>query len=437
MNNTEQLKTASIWQGPSSRLFTTMSILKSPFTSYRKWRKLYGDTMCIKALNGDVVVSCNTEFVKDFITLKSEEHIPFGMEAASPVFGSGSLLTLNGQRHAKERKLLLPPFRGERMQTYLAVINTAAKERIAGWSGKLTLTDAVMPISLDVIIQVVFGARDPQKVIRYHELIRSFIKSFKPIFIFSPKMQFSFLGLSPWDRFLKAKQSLIDQLKEEVRQRKTETPGEDILSILLQATYEDGQAMDEDEMVDELITLLIAGHETTQITIAWALYWIYGNEKVLDKLKTEISTAEDLNTLLKLPYLDAVVNETLRIDPIVPDVLRTLSVDKKIGEYTYPAGTHLAVVTALIHSREDLYPEPDKFNPERWLNQKTRPWTFFPFGGGARRCIGAALAIAEIKIVIAEVVNSLHLDIKSKEYSKRVNVVMAPANGVKAEVTRI
>ena len=446
MSSADQNLPLPEWKGPSSRILTTWRVLKSPFTSYRNWRIQYGDTMRIPALNGDVTVSCDLDFVKDFIKLTSEEHMPFGMEAAAPVFGQGSLLTLNGQRHARERKLLLPPFRGERMKSYLEIIQNVSKERISQWKGQVTLSDEIMPISLDIIIQVVFGASDPQRVKTYHELIRSFIRSFKPAFIFSPAMQVSCLGLSPWDRFKKAKQALIDQLKLEIAERKEQEMGEDILSLLLQASYEDGQAMEADDMADELITLLIAGHETTQITIAWALYWLYSQHETqaetdqvtpIERLREELSGVEDLQALLKLPFLDAVVNETLRIDPIVPDVLRTLTVDKEIAGYHYPKGSHLAVVTALLHTREDLYPNPDRFQPERWLDQKPRPWTFFPFGGGARRCIGAALAIAEIKIVLSEVVQSLHLSIATKERSARVNVVMAPENGVKAEVHKL
>lgn len=434
MSTTEQSLSVPSWKGPSSRLLTTWKVLQSPFRSYRQWRRQYGDTMRIPALNGDVTVSCDLDFIKDFIKLTSEEHVPFGMDAAAPVFGSGSLLTLNGRRHARERKLLLPPFRGERMKSYLDIIHAVSRERISQWTGHITLTEEVMPISLDIIIQVVFGARDPQRVQCYHALIRQFIGAFKPAFIFSPAMQFSLLGISPWDRFQKAKHALIDQLKVEIQERKDQDLGEDILSLLLQATYEDGQAMETDDMADELVTLLIAGHETTQITIAWALYWLYRHPESLNDLRAEVSGVEDLETLLKLPFLDAVVNETMRIDPIVPDVLRTLTVDKDLGGHHYVKGSHIAVVTALLHTREDLYPNPEQFKPSRWLEQKPRPWTFFPFGGGARRCIGAALAIAEIKIVITEVVRSLQLNIKAEERSARVNVVMAPKQGVKAEV---
>ena len=422
------------WKGPSSRLLTTWRVLKSPFRSYKTWRELYGDTIRIPALNGDVTASCDLDFVKDFIKLTSEEHIPFGMDAATPVFGNGSLLALRGRRHAKERKLLLPPFRGERMRTYLTLIQSAARKHVVQWKGEITLTDEVMPISLDVIIQVVFGARDPERVEQYHQLIRRFIGTFKPAFIFSKAMQMSFFGLTPWDRFVKAKRDLIHQLEKEVDERRTKELGEDILSLLLQATYEDGQPMAVNDIVDELITLLIAGHETTQITIAWALYWLYRNPQFLDELRQEVEGVEDLEALLKLPFLDGVVNETLRIDPIVPDVLRTLAIDKSIGGYTYPAGSHVAVVSALIHTREDLYPNPSEFRPHRWVDQKPRPWTFFPFGGGSRRCIGSALALAEIKIVLIEVIRSMDLEVVEDARSERINVVMAPHNGVKVRV---
>lgn len=443
MSESQPVVTSSTWRGPSSRIYSTWCVLKSPFKSYREWRAKYGDTLRVRALNGDVIVSCDLDFVKDFIKLKSEDHVPFGMNAIAPVFGAGSLLALNGRRHARERKLLLPPFHGERMKTYLKVIRSVAQEYVSEWGGDLTLTDEVMPISLDVITQVIFGARDAERVQMYRRLIRDFIGRFKPVFLFSPSTQISFFGLSPWDRFRSAQEALKSQLMREIESRRDAELGEDILSLLLQATYDDGEAMRDEDIVDELITLLIAGHETTQITIAWALYWIYRHPDTLTKLREELAQAEGiedeserLNYILKSPHLDAVVNETLRIDPIVPDVLRTLTVDKSIGGYIYPAGTHIAVVTAMLHTREDLYPNPNDFLPQRWLDQKPRPWTFFPFGGGARRCIGAALAIAEVKIVLAEVIGSLDLEIKGAERSQRVNVVMAPSKGVRATVRR-
>ena len=434
MESTETSLKLTQWPGPQSRLLTTWCVLKRPFKSYQRWRAQYGDTFTIKSLNGNVTASCDLDFIKDFIKLTSEEHKPFATQAAGPVFGMGSLLTLEGKRHARERKLLLPPFNGGRMKSYLSIIQSAAKERIACWSGDITLTDEVMPISLDIIIQVVFGARDPDRVKLYHELIRGFIGSFNPALIFSSRLHFSFFGLTPWDKFSKAKQVLKDELRQEVRGRTELNLGEDILSLLIQARYEDGEAMSEDDIVDELVTLLIAGHETSQITIAWAIYWLFKNPDKLTLLKAELKDVDDPSEILSASYLDGVVNETLRIDPIVPDVLRTLTVDKLLGGHFYPAGSHLAVVTALLHTREDLYEQPEAFRPERWLGTKPKPWSFFPFGGGARRCIGASLAIAEVKIVIAEVIKKWSIELLSDERSKRVNVVMAPAHGVRARI---
>jgi cytochrome P450 family 110 len=421
--------------GPRSRIATTRAILVDPYNNYRLWRERYGDTFLLRAMNGDVVASCDPGFVSDFFKLGHEESRPFGADATAPLVGRGSLLLLSGAAHRRERRLLTPPFHGERMRSYADVIQRAADREIASWEGEIRAAEATRRVSLAVIIRAVFGVTSQDREALYNERVRAMVDALNPIFLFFRALQVPLFGLSPWDRFLAARHELRTMLAEDVRRAREAGGGADILSLLVNATYEDGALMADEHIIDELVTLLFAGHETTQTALAWAIYWVFRDPEELAKLRAELDPlGGDADAVSRAPRLDAVVNEALRLNPIVPDVLRTLTVEKAIGGRTYPAGTHLAVLTAMLHQREDLYPDPLAFRPDRWADSRPRPTTFTPFGGGVRRCIGAALAIYEIKLVLDRVVRGVDLEVLGEERAARTNAAMAPRDGVRVRV---
>ncbi len=424
------------WHGPRSRLLTTWRIARDPFGFYPQWRAVYGDTFRLRAMNGDVVASCDPAFAQDFFRLSDDEHVPFGAEASAPLVGRGSLLLLSGDRHRRERKLLMPPFHGERMRAYADTIQRVTAARCKTWSGELRIADEMKQISLEVIIRAIFGATDATRVAQYHAAVRAQLDRLNPIFLFIPALQRSFFGLSPWNRFLEARATLRGMLREDIAAaRGARGGGEDILSLLVASTYEDGAPMADDDIVDELVTLLFAGHETTQTALSWAIYWLHRHPGQLLRLRGDLDALGGApEAIARAPFLDGVVHETLRLHPILPEVIRTLTVNKKIGGHRYPAGTHLAVVTALLHQREDLYPQPEAFRPERWEDARPNPATFTPFGGGVRRCIGAALATYEIKLVLDHVIRHVDLSVIGDEQPARIGVTMGPRHGVRVRV---
>ena len=233
---------------------------------------------------------------------------------------------------------------------------------------------------------------------------------------------------------------------EELEQRQQSEPGEDILSLMMAARYDDGAAMSRQELRDQLLTLLLAGHETSAVSIAWALYELDRNPDVLQKLLNEIESlpldcAPD--DLIALPYLEAVVKETLRLHVVTPNVPKQLNVPMQIGRYLLPAGAGVTIAFGAVHQRPELYPEPTLFRPERFLERKFGPFEYLPFGGGNRRCIGAAFAMYEIRIVLAELASALSLSLLGKRAGadgptrRHARTGERRANGARAQTNRV
>jgi len=293
-----------------------------------------------------------------------------------------------------------------------------------------------------VIMQVVFGVyagdRFDQLKLRLAELTEKFRSPVSSSPLFFTGLQKDWGSWSPWGRFLRDRQRLDDLIYAEIRDRRANLDSDrvDIFSMLLAATDADGQPMTDQELRDELATLMFAGHETTATALSWALYWIHHLPQVREKLLNELATV-DLNdpmSIYRLPYLTAVCNETLRIHPVA-----MLTFPRVVQEPTtllgHPLEPGMAIVGCiyLIHQREDLYPEPHQFKPERFLERQYSPYEFIPFGHGARRCIGEALAQFEMKLVLATVLRHFTLELADSqpEFPRRRGVTLAPARGVK------
>jgi cytochrome P450 len=294
----------------------------------------------------------------------------------------------------------------------------------------------MLDISLEVIVQAVYGVQQPEQVRVWSDAIRSVVGAFHPALIFAPGLQRGWFP--PWRRVEAARPHHDALVYAELRARRaTGLQGDDILSLMLQATYDDGEPMSDEAVRDELVTLLFAGHETTQIAMAWALYRLARRPEALARLQAELDGSDGSpEALARLPYLDAVVQETLRMQPIVPDLVRTLSVGLELGPWALPAGTHVAPVAAMVHVREDLYPDPHAFRPERFLEHKPRPWELLPFGGGVRRCIGAALATFEMKTVLGTWLRQVELRSLREDEPVRRNIAMGARHGVLMELVR-
>ena len=360
-----------------------------------------------------------------------------------PLVGDYSIFTLSGSRHRRERKLLMPPFHGERMQTYGQLICGLVDKAMSSLSvgTQFSARQLAQEISLEVILKVVFGIDREE---RFDRLKLLFVKltdslqspSIAGLFFF-PSLQKDWGVRSPWG-YLRSLQRQVSKLVyAEIGERRSHgRAGSDILSLLISARDETGQPISDAELHDELITLLLAGQDTTATAIAWALYAIHRHPQVGEKLLVELNQlgkAPDPTTILRLPYLTAVCHETLRLFPVaVLTVPREVKEPVELMGYPLEPGMRLYGCIYLTHQRPELYPEPKLFQPERFLERQFSPYEFIPFGGGARRCIGEALASFEMKLVLAIMLSGYRLALanRSPEYPVRRGITFAPAKGV-------
>jgi cytochrome P450 len=352
-----------------------------------------------------------------------------------PALGPSSVLTLDDEPHMRQRKLLLPPFHGERVQRYGELIVEVTRREMESWpvGEPFAIRPHTQRITLAVILKAVFGVHDEDRHRRFEVLIDEFARRVGLITSF-PFLRRSFGPFSPWARFVRAREALDAFIYEEIALRRAE-PGyeerDDVLSLLLGARDEAGEPMTDRELRDELVTVLGAGHETTATGLAWAVERLTRNPGVLERLRASLAAGEE-------DYMAATVKETLRTRPVIVDVARKLKAPASVGGYELPAGTFVMPAIAALHYREDVFPEPEQFRPERFLDGKADNYAWIPFGGGIRRCIGAAFAEYEMRTILREFVERAELRPAepAPEKVKVRNITLAPARGGRVVLER-
>lgn len=372
-----------------------------------------------------------------------------GQGIIRPLLGDYSLLVLDGDRHKRERKMLMPPFHGSRVKTYAQTICDITQTIGREWqSGQPILAGEIMPdITLEVILQTVFGLQEGDRYQQLKSLLISWLDlTGSPAgasMLFFPLFQKDLGPWSPWGKVVRHRRQIDALLQSEIEERRAQNESNpdaplsnDVLSLMLLARDEDGQPMTDAALKDELVTMLAAGHETTAAALCWAMYWVHKMPAVKAKLMAELeSVADDADplTVAALPYLSAVAFETLRLYPIAPIAAPRASKEAvTIDGHTYPANTYLTPAIYSVHHREDLYPDSKTFRPERFLERQFSPAEFLPFGGGNRRCIGYALAKLELNLVLATLLKQHSFRLANDETvtPSRRGVVLATSNGV-------
>ncbi len=329
------------------------------------------------------------------------------------LFGLNAIFSLDGSAHYQKRKLMMPPFHGDRVATYSRFIGEIVGRAVAPWQpGKtVCLRPYMQTITLQTILQIVFGKNDSARLQQLQRVASGLLAVIgtpvSSMVAFFPSLQRDWGRWSPWGRFLSLRAELDRLIFAEVRDRQASgAEGEDLIALLLASRDEQGNPPDIRQIRDDLVSLLVAGHETTASALCWALYWIHYLPEVETKLRAELAGCSDWSQLGKLPYLDAVCAETLRIYPIAATTFtRRLKVAWTLLDYDLEPGTVLLPCIYQLHHREDLYPEPKQFRPERFLERQFAPYEYVPFGGGNRRCLGSALALHEMKLVLAAILN--------------------------------
>ena len=352
----------------------------------------------------------------------------------APLVGEASLILISGERHRRERKLLTPPFHGERMRAYGEIIRDSTVDEIRNWVPGRTVDSraASRAITLRVMLEAVFGLSGDDRPAEYTRVVGDFLAAYTGPLMMVPLLRRGLFGHAPWDRFLRARKEFDALLTEDIERRRAgpENGREDILSMLLAATYEDGSQIDDRELREELRTLLVAGHETTATAVCWALFELHRHPEALERL---IATVRELGPsatpaqLARLPYLDAVCNETLRLHPPVPIVLRRLTGPWHVRGVPVAEGTTVGIALPLLHSHPDVWQRPEEFDPDRFLDRRYSPFEFAPFGGAHRRCIGFALAEYEMRIVLATILPRVRLALPER-YRRRPPPASVPHN---------
>jgi len=333
-----------------------------------------------------------------------------------PLLGKSSLILLQGEAHNHERKIIKPAFQGACLRSYIPLIHDAVNSTVNRHQFPITLNvqTLMLEITLDVIIEVVFGVTNIERKIQYQDAVRHVLHTFTPPLMLMPFMRKTMLGMGPWDRFINAKSTLDDLFYEDIQRARTntgtQTQGEpttptrhDILSTLAGLKDESGKGLSNDHIRDELTTLLAAGHETTANSLTWAIYLISTHPNVKSTLTDEIMalpTDSAIEPIMKLKYLDAVIKEVLRIHPVVPLVMRSVVSPLTLMGYELKEGTYAGIATYALHMNPNIWDSPEQFRPERFLENDYSPQEYVPFGGGTKKCLGYGFALFEMKSVL-------------------------------------
>jgi cytochrome P450 len=403
-----------------------------PIAALTGWRRRYGDVFTVPLLAfGTGVYVSDLDGIKSMLTGdQSDLHAGEANEPLSPVLGHKSVLILDGREHLRHRKLLLPPFQGSNVQRFREVIREVTEAEIDRWrvGDELVAQERMRALTFEVICRAVFGVTEPAAVERLRHALGA-VLDLSLVFVLPQALR---RNVGPWARFQRRLRTADAMLYAEIaRRRAAEDLDErtDVLSLLLRARDEDGAPLSDLEVRDELMTMLLAGHETTATGLAFALDLLGRHPHVLERLRDAPDDA----------YLDAVVTESLRLRPVIDAAERTLTRPRTIAGWDLPAGIRVYPSIVGVHHREDLYPEPHRFRPERFLDGGAQSYAWLPFGGGIRRCLGAALAQAEMAEVLRLVVARADLAPVRDEPDPVVmrGITLTPRYGVRVRVSRL
>jgi len=392
----------------------------------RGQRKL-GDIFRARGALFDLVFLSEPEALKYVLTHDDDEFSAPGElnEIVKPLLGEHSVILLSGTEHRNRRKLVMPPFHGDRLKVYAELIRDLTRDAMAELEpgSVFNARDITQKISMRVILQTVFGLYSGERYTRLEKLLKQRIdlvsSPLTSVLLFFPWLEKDLGSWSPGGKINALQQEIDHLLFTEIRERRANLDPErtDILTLMLMARDEDGNGMTDQELRDELMTLLVAGHETTATAMAWSLYWLHWKPELLATLMQELDDygQSDPSGLIKLPYLSAVCNETLRIYPVAMLTFpRQVEKPVTLMGHTLEPGEIVVGSIYMLHHREDLYPQPDEFRPDRFLERQYSAYEFMPFGAGARRCIGAALALYEMKIVLGTLLPEFSLKLASQ-----------------------
>jgi cytochrome P450 len=436
MTSTEEV---ALPPGPSGSLLPAHALIFRPIEALSQWREQFGPTFTVNRLGTKIVFTGEPELIHQLYAVDDPELFASAVpESVDVLLGRRSVLAASGVTHKKDRKLLMPPFHGERMRSWGAAMASAARAAFAR-PGETLALECTQEATLEVIIRVIFGVDDEQRMQEFHAALLAMMNAVRPGFLFTRALQHDMFGLLPYARYRRASERVDALLRDQIARTRANLDGRtDVLADLLRARYDDGSAMDDDTICDQLRTLLIAGHETTAVILAWAIYFVLRDTNVLARVREELASLHPnagAEELARLPYLGAVIDETLRIRPVTADTFRMLTRTWKLGKWTIPAGTAISASALLVHSNPEVWPEPHVFRPDRFLHAKPRPNVYLPFGGGTRRCIGATFARFEACVMLGTLLREHQVELLETDVEwVRGPATLQPRGGVRIRV---
>ena len=426
--------------GPSApALVQGLAMWTRPLASLERARARYGKRFTVRfPFTPPFVILTEPDQIKEIYTAPPDVlHPGEGARVLEPLVGRKSVILLDGDAHMEQRKLILPAFHGERMERLIGLVTRVTQEEVRGWGGdEISLHPRLGALTLEIILRAVFGLDPGPRLEALRESLTDLLAYGESPLTIIPgpedrdrlEQQLRWLNRAgPLKGFLTTRDQVDRLIFEQIEERRGEdTDRDDVLAMLLAARHEDGSPMTDQELRDELMTLLVAGHETTASALAWAFERLSREPSVLARLTGEVRDAGEED------YLLATIQETLRRRPVLPNTApRMVKQPVTVGGWNYPVGVALVANAYLLHHDPDVYPDPYAFRPERFVGEKPGTYTWIPFGGGRRRCIGMSFAMLEMKIVIRELLRAYELQASGDgpEVARRRNISIRPARG--------
>ena len=418
-------------------LLVTVWWLLRPIALLEWCRRRYGDafSLMFMGFGAPMVLLSDPEAIRELYSSKEHTLPPGRTLTLLPIMGAGSLLLLEGAEHLERRRLTLPAFHGERLRTYEAGVREIAEREVARWRAgeRFAIRERMLGVTLESILRVVFGVSREERLARLRGVIPQVMSDSSSLRLSLHVLAAQRFGWqNPLETLASRRRELDEVLFAEIAERRqSDERGADVVSLLLDARFEDGSAMNDREVRDHLVTLLFAGHETTATGLAWTFELLLRNPRVLERLVAAVGEGDEL-------YPRAVVSEALRLRPVVPLAGRKLQSDLVAGGLELAAGTDVTPAIWLVHTHPGVYREPYEFRPERFLEASPTTYAWIPFGGGVRRCIGAAFAEQEMRIVLETVLSRVELAADGRpERVARRNVTFVPRHGTRVRVARL
>jgi cytochrome P450 len=413
-------------------LLQMMATWTRPAASLERLRQRYGKRVTVKLpLQPPFVILSDPDEIKELLTASPTAiHPGEGARILEPIVGKNSVILLDEGVHLEQRKLMLPAFHGEKMQRLVGLMTELTERELDGWPREqpVTLHPRLQRLTLEIILRAVFGLEEGAQLDELRAALTEVLAFAENPLSVLPAAREKLRWLRPVREFERTAKRTDEILFEVIEQRRADggSSRDDVLAMLLEARHEDGSPMSDHELRDELMTALVAGHETTASQLAWAFERLARERRVTAKLVDEIDAGESDE------YLTATVHEILRLKPVLPNAEPRLTKEQvTIGGFTYPAGVALLASAYLVHHDPEIYPEPYAFRPERFVGSAPGTYTWLPFGGGRRRCLGASFALQEMKIVLRAVLSRFELAAPSDapEQTGRRSITFSPRGG--------